>query len=43
MQVFVRGEFVGGADLLYEMHQKGELRSMLQGGDSGSGSSADST
>ena len=37
LQVFVRGEFVGGADLLYEMHQKGELRDVLQGGEGGSG------
>ena len=29
-QVFVGGEFVGGSDILEQMHGNGELRQMLQ-------------
>lgn len=29
-QLFVAGEFVGGADILYEMYQSGELQGMLE-------------
>mmetsp|Transcript_27169 Transcript_27169/g.76643 ORF Transcript_27169/g.76643 Transcript_27169/m.76643 type:complete len:121 (+) Transcript_27169:442-804(+) len=28
-QLYVRGEFVGGADILVEMHDKGELQELL--------------
>lgn len=28
-QLYVNGEFVGGADILREMHQSGELKSLL--------------
>lgn len=28
-QVFVKGEFVGGADILLSMHESGELEKML--------------
>ncbi|KAI7839922.1 hypothetical protein COHA_006316 [Chlorella ohadii] len=30
-QVFIKGEFVGGSDILHELHQKGELKKMLEG------------
>lgn len=30
-QVFVRGQFVGGADILQQMHQSGELRTTIEG------------
>ncbi|KAL4420842.1 hypothetical protein ABPG75_010498 [Micractinium tetrahymenae] len=30
-QVFIKGEFVGGSDILHEMHQKGELKKALEG------------
>ncbi len=30
-QLYVNGEFVGGSDILTEMHQSGELQKMLQG------------
>jgi len=30
-QVFINGEFVGGCDILTEMHQKGELKRLLEG------------
>lgn len=30
-QVFVKGEFVGGADILMSMHQSGELEKALEG------------
>ena len=30
-QLYVRGEFVGGADIMREMYQSGELKTMLQG------------
>jgi monothiol glutaredoxin len=30
-QLYVKGEFVGGADIVRELHQKGELRAMLAG------------
>ena len=29
-QVFVKGEFVGGCDVLNEMYQKGELQTLLK-------------
>lgn len=29
-QVFVKGEFVGGSDILLQMHQNGELTSLLE-------------
>ncbi len=28
-QVYVKGEFVGGADILYNMHEEGELETLL--------------
>lgn len=31
VQVYIGGEFVGGADVLEEMQQKGELKSLLSG------------
>ncbi len=30
-QLYVNGEFVGGADILREMYQSGELQEMLKG------------
>ena len=30
-QLYVKGEFVGGADILNEMHQSGELEALLRG------------
>jgi len=30
-QLYVRGEFVGGADIMREMYQSGELKTMLEG------------
>lgn len=30
-QIFINGEFVGGCDILNEMHQKGELKKLLEG------------
>mmetsp|Transcript_10135 Transcript_10135/g.18766 ORF Transcript_10135/g.18766 Transcript_10135/m.18766 type:complete len:162 (-) Transcript_10135:350-835(-) len=29
-QVFIKGEFIGGADIMYNMHESGELMKMLQ-------------
>ena len=29
-QLYVKGEFVGGADILYEMFQSGELKTLLE-------------
>ena len=29
-QLYVNGEFVGGSDIMIEMHQSGELKKMLQ-------------
>lgn len=29
-QVYINGEFVGGADILEEMHQKGELQQLVR-------------
>ena len=29
VQIYVNGEFIGGSDLLMEMHQKGELDSVF--------------
>ena len=31
VQVFIKGEFVGGSDILYQMHQSGELKKLLEG------------
>jgi monothiol glutaredoxin len=31
-QLYVNGEFVGGADIMYEMYQSGELQKMLPEG-----------
>lgn len=41
-QVFVKGEFVGGSDVLMEMHNSGELGKLVesmqqQGGEGGGG------
>lgn len=30
-QVYIRGEFVGGCDIMKEMYQSGELQKMLEG------------
>ena len=30
-QLYVRGEFVGGADIMREMYQSGELKQLLEG------------
>ena len=30
-QLYIRGEFVGGCDIMREMYQSGELKAMLQG------------
>lgn len=30
LQLYVKGEFVGGADIIEEMNEKGELKSLLQ-------------
>ncbi len=30
-QLYIRGEFIGGADIMREMYQSGELKTMLQG------------
>lgn len=30
-QLYVRGEFVGGADIMREMYQSGELKTVLEG------------
>ncbi len=30
-QIFINGEFIGGCDILTEMHQKGELKKLLEG------------
>ena len=41
-QVFVNGELIGGCDIVLEMHQSGELESLLQAAgarDQGSGAS----
>ena len=29
-QVYINGEFIGGADIVYEMYQKGELQQMIE-------------
>jgi monothiol glutaredoxin len=29
-QLYIKGEFVGGADIVREMYQKGELKALLQ-------------
>jgi monothiol glutaredoxin len=29
-QLFVRGEFVGGSDIMHEMYQSGELQTLLK-------------
>ncbi len=33
-QVFLRGEFIGGNDIVTEMHASGELQAMVAGGES---------
>ena len=30
-QLYVRGEFVGGCDIVTQMHQAGELKTLLDG------------
>ena len=30
-QLYVRGEFVGGCDIMLEMHQSGEIKTLLEG------------
>ncbi len=30
-QLYVKGEFIGGADIIGEMHESGELKTLLQG------------
>ena len=30
-QLYIRGEFVGGSDIVYEMYQSGELQKMVDG------------
>lgn len=30
LQIFVGGEFIGGSDILYQMHQSGELETQLK-------------
>ena len=30
-QLYIRGEFVGGCDIMREMYQSGELKTLLQG------------
>ena len=30
-QLYIRGEFVGGADIMREMYQSGELQQLLEG------------
>jgi monothiol glutaredoxin len=32
-QLYVKGEFVGGSDIMMEMYESGELQQMLGGGD----------
>jgi monothiol glutaredoxin len=34
-QLYVRGEFVGGSDIMMEMYQSGELQQVLGGGSQG--------
>jgi monothiol glutaredoxin len=34
-QLYVRGEFVGGSDIMMEMYQSGELQQVLGGGAQG--------
>ncbi len=29
-QVYINGEFIGGCDIILEMHQRGELKELLQ-------------
>ena len=30
-QLYIKGEFVGGADILNEMHESGELQALIKG------------
>jgi len=30
-QLYVKGEFIGGADIIGEMHESGELQALLKG------------
>jgi monothiol glutaredoxin len=32
-QVYIDGKFVGGCDIVHELHERGELESMLKGSD----------
>ncbi|WBY00846.1 Grx4 family monothiol glutaredoxin [Ramlibacter tataouinensis] len=36
-QLYVRGEFIGGSDIMMEMYQSGELQQVLGGGAAASG------
>jgi len=29
-QLYIKGEFIGGSDIMYEMYQSGELQELLQ-------------
>lgn len=35
-QLYIKGEFIGGSDIMKEMYQNGELQKKLAGGGSGS-------
>lgn len=37
-QVFIKGQFIGGCDILHELHERGELGPMLQAAFEESGS-----
>lgn len=41
-QIFVKGEFIGGSDIVLTMHQNGQLKQLLSGTDGGSVPSGDS-
>ena len=30
-QLYIRGEFIGGCDIMLELHQSGELKQLLEG------------
>ncbi len=30
-QIFIKGQFIGGCDIVSEMHQKGELQPLVEG------------
>ena len=42
-QLYVRGEFIGGADIVYEMYDKGELSNILKPKSSASWGDASTT